>query len=123
MKFTENVIRFRYEVNIQAAPATGTFFSLFQSLIVSWNTQRRSWPEFFCCRSCLQLFWPRVLVRKLLNLSTKDSDFSADTEDEEDLDVDTDSDNEGGLSIIITASVYALSFQISQYDSGNLVQI
>ncbi|XP_023538407.1 type IV inositol polyphosphate 5-phosphatase 3 isoform X1 [Cucurbita pepo subsp. pepo] len=31
-----------------------------------------------------QLFWPRVVLRKWLNISAKESDYSADTEDDED---------------------------------------
>ncbi|XP_021902424.1 type IV inositol polyphosphate 5-phosphatase 3 isoform X2 [Carica papaya] len=36
-----------------------------------------------------ELFWPRVVMRKWLNINAKDSDYSADTEDE-----DTDYDSE-----------------------------
>ncbi|XP_038884519.1 type IV inositol polyphosphate 5-phosphatase 3-like isoform X3 [Benincasa hispida] len=32
-----------------------------------------------------QLFWPRVVLRKWLNISAKESDYSADTEDDEDV--------------------------------------
>ncbi|KAG6578866.1 Type IV inositol polyphosphate 5-phosphatase 3, partial [Cucurbita argyrosperma subsp. sororia] len=32
-----------------------------------------------------QLFWPRVVLRKLLNISALESDYSADTEDDEDV--------------------------------------
>ncbi|KAG7940857.1 hypothetical protein I3843_16G007400 [Carya illinoinensis] len=39
-----------------------------------------------------ELFWPRVVMRKWLNISAKDSDFSAD---EEDCDIDSGSDSEG----------------------------
>ncbi|KAG6673833.1 hypothetical protein I3842_15G011800 [Carya illinoinensis] len=48
-----------------------------------------------CCLGwwCVQLFWPRVVMRKWLNISTKDSDFSAD-EDDFDIDSDSDSDSE-----------------------------
>ncbi|XP_022767988.1 type IV inositol polyphosphate 5-phosphatase 3-like isoform X2 [Durio zibethinus] len=51
----------------------------------------RSWAEICCfgC-SCLQLFWPRVVMRKLLNITPRDSDYSADTDDED----DTGSDSE-----------------------------
>ncbi|XP_057993474.1 type IV inositol polyphosphate 5-phosphatase 3 isoform X3 [Hevea brasiliensis] len=57
--------------------------------------QSKSWAETFCCLgcSCLQLFWPRVVMRKLLNISTKDSDYSADT-DSDDGDNDSASDTE-----------------------------
>ncbi|KGN46110.1 type IV inositol polyphosphate 5-phosphatase 3 isoform X2 [Cucumis sativus] len=40
-----------------------------------------------------QLFWPRVVLRKWLNISAKESDYSADTEDDEDLN-SSDSDTE-----------------------------
>ncbi|XP_035541813.1 type IV inositol polyphosphate 5-phosphatase 3-like isoform X2 [Juglans regia] len=39
-----------------------------------------------------ELFWPRVVMRKWLNISSKDSDFSAD---EDDCDIDSGSDSEG----------------------------
>ncbi|KAK6940070.1 hypothetical protein RJ641_029601 [Dillenia turbinata] len=55
--------------------------------------QRRSWAELCCFDwSCLQLFWPRAVMRKWLNISAKDSDFSADTDDEDE--IGSDSDNE-----------------------------
>ncbi|CAH9101617.1 unnamed protein product [Cuscuta europaea] len=49
----------------------------------------RSWAEILCfgC-TCIQLFWPRVVVRKLLNISAKDSDYSADTESDFESDID-----------------------------------
>ncbi|WCJ43296.1 inositol polyphosphate 5-phosphatase I [Euphorbia peplus] len=34
----------------------------------------------------LELFWPRVVMRKLLNINTKDSDYSADTDSDDDND-------------------------------------
>jgi hypothetical protein len=30
----------------------------------------------------IQLFWPRVVVRKLLNISSKECDYSADSDDD-----------------------------------------
>ncbi|KAL9449532.1 hypothetical protein AB3S75_011455 [Citrus x aurantiifolia] len=51
----------------------------------------RTWAEICSCLGCLQLFWPRVVMRKWLNISTKDSDFSADT-DEDDIDGDSDTE-------------------------------
>ncbi|KAI4352774.1 hypothetical protein L6164_006994 [Bauhinia variegata] len=39
-----------------------------------------------------QLFWARVVMRKWLNISSRESDYSADPDDEDD--PDTDSDNE-----------------------------
>ncbi|XP_023550867.1 type IV inositol polyphosphate 5-phosphatase 3-like isoform X1 [Cucurbita pepo subsp. pepo] len=52
----------------------------------SKNQPQRTWAELCCfgC-SCLQLFWPRVVLRKLLNISALESDYSADTEDDEDV--------------------------------------
>lgn len=41
-------------------------------------------------RRSLELLWPRVALRKLLNISSKDSDFSADTDID---DFDDDDDN------------------------------
>ncbi|KAL5846117.1 hypothetical protein ACOSQ3_009641 [Xanthoceras sorbifolium] len=41
-----------------------------------------------------ELFWPRVVMRKWLNISARESDFSADPDNEEDHDMDSDSDNE-----------------------------
>lgn len=56
---------------------------------------QRNWAE-ICCLGCspLQLFWARVVMRKWLNISTKDSDYSADTDDGEE-DIDSCSDEEG----------------------------
>lgn len=48
-----------------------------------------------CCLDfyLLQLFWARVVLRKWLNIATKDSDYSADTDDEEE--IGSSSDEEG----------------------------
>ncbi|KAJ9166854.1 hypothetical protein P3X46_021550 [Hevea brasiliensis] len=51
----------------------------------------KSWAE-NCC-SCLQLFWPRVVMRKWLNISARESDYSADT-DSDDGDKDSASNTE-----------------------------
>ncbi|XP_044475688.1 type IV inositol polyphosphate 5-phosphatase 3-like isoform X2 [Mangifera indica] len=56
----------------------------------------RSWAELCCCLdycSCLQLFWPRVVLRKWFNITAKDSDYSADTDEEDDY-LDADSNTE-----------------------------
>ncbi|XP_057502766.1 type IV inositol polyphosphate 5-phosphatase 3-like isoform X1 [Actinidia eriantha] len=47
----------------------------------SHQQPQRSWLEICCfgC-ACLQLFWPKVVVRKWLNISAKESDYSADTD-------------------------------------------
>ncbi|XP_012086025.1 type IV inositol polyphosphate 5-phosphatase 3 isoform X2 [Jatropha curcas] len=52
--------------------------------------ESKSWAETCCCLGCssLQLFWPRVVIRKWLNITAKDSDYSADT----DSDCDDDDD-------------------------------
>ncbi|CAH9101609.1 unnamed protein product [Cuscuta europaea] len=51
----------------------------------------RSWAEVLRFGStCIQLFWPRVVVRKLLNISGKGSDYSADAESDSDSDADQD---------------------------------
>ncbi|GLU16475.1 hypothetical protein SLE2022_329080 [Rubroshorea leprosula] len=59
----------------------------------STRQPERSWAEICCfgC-SCLQLFWPGVVMRKLLNISPRDSDYSADTDDGEDNDSDPESE-------------------------------
>ncbi|KAF7127378.1 hypothetical protein RHSIM_Rhsim11G0088300 [Rhododendron simsii] len=67
-------------------------FFLFLSLRVFAMTRgesRRNWAEICCfgC-TCLQLFWPKVVMRKWLNISAKESDYSADTDSD-------DSDPEG----------------------------
>ncbi|KAG4195462.1 hypothetical protein ERO13_A06G111700v2 [Gossypium hirsutum] len=53
----------------------------------------RSWVEICCfgC-SCLQLFWPRVVMRKLLNINPRDSDYSADTDDGDDIGSDSETE-------------------------------
>lgn len=58
---------------------------------------QRIQAETCCCLdwSYLQLFWPRVVMRKWLNISAKDSDFSADPDDDDFDDVDSDSDTQG----------------------------
>ncbi|GMI77096.1 hypothetical protein like AT1G71710 [Hibiscus trionum] len=47
-----------------------------------------------CCFgcSCLKLFWPQVVMRKLFNINPGDSDYSADTDDGEDIDLDSEND-------------------------------
>lgn len=82
------------------------FFNLWVLFFFFWgvfdfrklrNLQKRSWAELCCLDwSCIQLFWPRVVMRKWLNISDKDSNYSADPEDDDDN--YTDSDNEGLLS-------------------------
>ncbi|XP_057974515.1 type IV inositol polyphosphate 5-phosphatase 3 isoform X3 [Malania oleifera] len=59
----------------------------------SKNKHERSCAEICCLGwSCLQNFWPRIVLRKWLNISAKDSDFSADTEDEDDCDTGSDTE-------------------------------
>lgn len=58
------------------------------------GSSRSSWAEICCLGcTCLQLLWPRVVLRKWLNISSKDSDFSADT-DVDDIDDDEDDRND-----------------------------
>ncbi|XP_017981608.1 PREDICTED: type IV inositol polyphosphate 5-phosphatase 3 isoform X1 [Theobroma cacao] len=59
----------------------------------SKHQPERSWAEICCfgC-SCLQLFWPRLVMRKLLNITAKDSDYSADTDDEDDIGSDSETE-------------------------------
>ncbi|KAL2894459.1 Type IV inositol polyphosphate 5-phosphatase 3 [Bienertia sinuspersici] len=55
----------------------------------SATTSSMNWAE-ICCLGycCVQLLWPRVVLRKLLNITSKDSDYSADTDDTDDFDAD-----------------------------------
>ncbi|XP_022773448.1 type IV inositol polyphosphate 5-phosphatase 3-like isoform X2 [Durio zibethinus] len=39
-----------------------------------------------------QLFWPQVVMRKLLNITPRDSDYGADTEDEDDIGSDAETE-------------------------------
>ncbi|XP_017981611.1 PREDICTED: type IV inositol polyphosphate 5-phosphatase 3 isoform X2 [Theobroma cacao] len=39
-----------------------------------------------------ELFWPRLVMRKLLNITAKDSDYSADTDDEDDIGSDSETE-------------------------------
>lgn len=48
------------------------------------KTLQRSRAELYCLDWCVQLFWPRVVMRKWLNITTQDSDFSADEDEDED---------------------------------------
>ncbi|CAN1268078.1 Type IV inositol polyphosphate 5-phosphatase 3, partial [Linum perenne] len=63
---------------------------------LSKQNPERGRPESSSCFACwcLQLFWPRVVVRKLLNIAPRDSDYSADTDSDSDYDSDLPSDSE-----------------------------
>ncbi|KAA8546608.1 hypothetical protein F0562_002653 [Nyssa sinensis] len=50
-----------------------------------------SWAEICFGCTCLQLFWPRIVMRKWFNISSEESDYSADTDDD---DIDSESDTE-----------------------------
>ncbi|XP_048226836.1 type IV inositol polyphosphate 5-phosphatase 3 isoform X2 [Ricinus communis] len=58
------------------------------------QAESKSWVETCCLGcSCLQLFWPRIVVRKLLNITARDSDYSADSDtDDEDSDYASDTE-------------------------------
>ncbi|KAJ4701015.1 putative Type I inositol polyphosphate 5-phosphatase [Melia azedarach] len=58
----------------------------------SKHQQERTWAEICSCfgYSCLQLFWARVVMRKWLNISARDSDFSADSDEEDATDDDSE---------------------------------
>ncbi|XP_030952152.1 type IV inositol polyphosphate 5-phosphatase 3 isoform X1 [Quercus lobata] len=58
------------------------------------HQQERSRAELYCLDWCVQLFWPRVVMRKWLNITTQDSDFSAD-EDEEEEEEEEENDDQG----------------------------
>lgn len=80
----------------------GFFFFCFALLNfffgVTYKELQKSWAEILCfgC-TCLQLFWGRVVMRKLLNIPTKESDYSADTDSG--TDTDTDLSDDGQLLI------------------------
>lgn len=60
------------------------------------KTLQRSRAELYCLDWCVQLFWPRVVMRKWLNITTQDSDFSADEdEDEEEEEEEEENDDQG----------------------------
>lgn len=66
------------------------FFFWVGGLLVSFHSSyilenlQWSWIEICCfgC-TCLQLYWPRVVLRKWLNRGSLESDFSADERDSE----------------------------------------
>ncbi|CBI22776.3 unnamed protein product, partial [Vitis vinifera] len=68
---------------------------LFYSLGNRANLQR-SWAELCCLGcTCLQAFWPRIVMRKWLNISARESDYSADTEEEDSDSGDSDTEDFG----------------------------
>lgn len=70
----------------------GFFFALFNFFFgVTYKELQKSWAEILCfgC-TCLQLFWGRVVMRKLLNIPTQESDYSADTDSGTDTDLSDD---------------------------------
>lgn len=90
------------------------FFFFFCSvkffLRVTYKELQKSWAEILCfgC-TCLQLFWGRVVMRKLLNIPTQESDYSADT----DSGTDTDLSDDGQLLIsliLIFCSFFVCDF-------------
>ncbi|KAL7596774.1 hypothetical protein Lser_V15G30898 [Lactuca serriola] len=54
------------------------------------RSPERGWVEKCLGYTCLQLFWPRVVVRKWLNISDNTSDYSADSDDSIHDSVDTE---------------------------------
>ncbi|KAI3672366.1 hypothetical protein L6452_38452 [Arctium lappa] len=50
------------------------------------RSPERSWVEKCLDCTCLELFWPTVVTRKWLNISTNTSDYSADSDDDDDPD-------------------------------------
>ncbi|XP_059452921.1 type IV inositol polyphosphate 5-phosphatase 3 isoform X2 [Corylus avellana] len=63
----------------------------------SKHHQERSRAEIYCLGWwCVQFFWPKVVMRKWLNISADDSEFSADEDDyNENSSSDSDSEAEG----------------------------
>lgn len=76
------------------------FFYLFGVFFLPDEELQRNWAEKLCfgC-TCLQLFWPRVVMRKWLNISAKDSDYSADPDS--DPGSGSDSDYEQGIIVLL----------------------
>lgn len=59
------------------------------------KTLQRSRAELYCLDWCVQLFWPRVVMRKWLNITTQDSDFSADEDEDEVEEEEEENDDQG----------------------------
>ncbi|KAB2093010.1 hypothetical protein ES319_A02G067900v1 [Gossypium barbadense] len=59
----------------------------------SKHHSERSWAE-ICCFGCfcIQHFWPSAFMRKLLNITPRGSDYSADTEEEDDVGSDSETE-------------------------------
>ena len=87
------------------------------------KTLQRSRAELYCLDWCVQLFWPRVVMRKWLNITTQDSDFSADEDEEEEEEEenddqgqqqqqqhDTNNSNSQGHSLSLSLSLSTLFF-------------
>ncbi|CAO2834129.1 unnamed protein product [Amaranthus hypochondriacus] len=67
-----------------------------------------SWAELCCLGcTCLQLLWPRVVLRKWLNISTKDSDFSADTDNDDFTDDEYDNNSNFDAQTFVDSDVDA----------------
>lgn len=67
-----------------------------------------SWAELCCLGcTCLQLLWPRVVLRKWLNISTKDSDFSADTDNDDFTDDENDNNSNFDAQTFVDSDVDA----------------
>lgn len=59
------------------------------------KTLQRSRAELYCFDWCVQLFWPRVVMRKWLNITAQDSDFSADEDEDENEEEEEENDDRG----------------------------
>ncbi|KAF6149482.1 hypothetical protein GIB67_011383 [Kingdonia uniflora] len=86
---------------------------MFSGLATMKQQRPRTQPEISCVEiccfgySCLQHFWPRIVLRKWLNITTTDSDFSADTDEG---DSEFDSDNEGKITYKSISSLSASKY-------------
>lgn len=71
-------------------------------MLLTENLQR-SRAEIYCLGWwCVQFFWPKVVMRKWLNISADDSEFSADEDDyNENSSSDSDSEAEGLISLAL----------------------
>lgn len=57
--------------------------SIFRSLWREKIKLQMNWGTICCSAiSCLQLYWTRLVIRKWFNVSSFDSDYSADTDDD-----------------------------------------
>jgi hypothetical protein len=81
----------------------GFFWALCFWIKMLRKNLQRSRAEIYCLGWwCVQFFWPRVVIRKWLNISTDDSEFSADEDDyNENSGSGSDSEAEGLINLAL----------------------